>query len=363
MGGLERHVQCLVQSLPQEVESLICITGYDGPTSDTMREAGLNVVTLGCSCGHDLLLLPRFHKILRDFRPDIIHGHSSAFLVLMYLRYFSNLPLIQSLHVPADKKTFRGILWRTFTKKPDFYLPVSAETWKGYKQICPNLKGEVLFNPLLLNTLPQKDSSYIRQQLGLADEVPIVGAVGRFAPKKNWTSFLNISYKLLSQNAKLHIIAVGDGPNKDEIYSKWLKMTYDKEVIAQRLHWLGNRQDARQLIGGMDVFLLLSRHEEMPTVLLEAFGMKTPVVGFLPRGGTKEVLALSERESALLIKERHIDAVVKNIQIILDDKWRAQSMVEEGQKILGTYFDSEKICRNQLLPIYKKVIENCEEAL
>ncbi len=356
MGGLERHVQCLAQSLPKDVEALICVSGRDGLASEAMREAGLEVVVLGGTSGHDPRVFWRFHKVMRAFRPDVVHAHSLALFASLYLKWFSKVPLIMSLHTPAGNRTTKDWLYQLFAKRPEYYLPVSAETWKGYQRIFPKAKGEVLFNPLLRSAIPEKDEGYVRRELGLPGDAPLVGAIGRFSPQKNWLGFLEVARLLLTRNEQMHMVAVGDGPQWKEMRATWEAMTQGREEMAQRLHWLGNRQDAKLLMGGMDVFLFLSHHEELPTVLLEAFAMKTPVVGNLPYGGTKEVLALSDYESAWLVATFDAEQVAQHTETVLRDKARAQAMVTTGRQILETHFDAEKICYNQLINVYHKVI-------
>lgn len=356
MGGLERHVQCLAQSLPKSVETLICVVGPDGSASLAMREAGLNVVTLGCMSGHDVRLFPRFHRVMKTFKPDVVHSHSISLFASCYLKWFSNVPLIQSLHTPAEHRTWKDRVISMVAKTPDYFLPVSAETWKGYQKIFPKAKGEELFNPLRLEELPEKDGDCLRRELGLERCNPIVGAVGRMSHPKNWFAFLDVSLRLLFNDPKLHMVAVGDGPQEAELHTKWEQMTKSNLPVRARLHWLGNRQDAKRLIGGMDVFLFLSHHEELPTVLLEAFGMRTPVVGFLPRGGTKEVLALSEKESAWLIEEQDANAAADNVLAILKDSAHAEAMVCAGHEIVTKHFDAGKICCGQLMNVYRRIV-------
>ncbi len=355
MGGLERHVQCLAQALPKDVASLICVTGQDGAASEAMREAGLRVVVLGGRSGHDPRLFWRFRKVMRDFRPDVVHAHSLALFASVYLKWCSRVPLIMSLHTPAEHRTMKDGVYRLFAKRPAYYLPVSAETWRGYQKVFPEAKGEVLFNPLLRASIPPKDAGYVRRELGLPDDVPVVGAIGRFSPPKNWFGFLDVAQRLLSRNARMHMVAVGDGPQWADVRAKWDEMTQGQCELAQRLHWLGNRQDAKPLMGGMDVFLFLSHHEELPTVLLEAFAMKTPVVGNLPRGGTKEVLALNDKESAWLLAAFDAEQIARNVETLLCDKARAQSMVDTGRAILEAHFDAETICHTQLMDVYQRV--------
>ncbi len=356
LGGIERHVQTLAITLSGDVEALICVLRKEGPATEAMRKAGLNVVTLDGRSGHDLKILPKFHKIVKEFKPDIVHEHETSILISLYLKFFTKVPLLSSIHLPsACFGRFGNRLIYTIGKRPNYYLPVSKATWDDFKEIYPKAKGEVLYNPLSVSELPEKKRNYLRDELGVSEETPIVGMVGRMVYQKNWEIFLQVSCKLLSQRPELHMVAVGDGAGRLKYQREWSRISSDKADIKDRLHWLGNREDAKELIGSMDLFLMVSHHKELPTTLLEAFAMKTPVAGFLPRGGTKEVLALSDNMSAWLIDEQNVDKVVENVEAVLRDKKLADKMVCTGREILVNHFDAEKICREQLLPIYNQL--------
>ena len=108
----------------------------------------------------------------------------------------------------------------------------------------------------------------------------------------------------------------------------------------------------------MDVFVLTSKYEQLPTTLLEAFALHVPVAGFLPEGGTSEVLALAQgREAALLNKERDCRKAADAVIRLLSDNALYDNLVREGDRIVHEYFDMKKLCATQLMDIYNRIIK------
>lgn len=363
LAGIERHIATLSEALKNSAVVKICVTDHAGDGVRMMREKMLDVVALDCVNRRDWRMLPRFHRVVRDFKPDVVHEHCVPFWIKFYLRWFyKRVPYVASLHLqlPIQRTGWLNKITSKISRSPDYYLPVSNATWKYYKKFNNGLSGEVVYNCLRLQDLPQKDCAYVRSELNLDDNVQIVGMVGRFVADKDWGAFLEVARLVMSEMPNVHFVAVGDGVLKDDLHEQWRQLSSECVNVASRLHWLGIRSDARAIIGGMDVFLLLSRNEEMPTILLEAFGMMTPVAGFLPKGGTAEVVALGDDESACLITERDTRIVAENVKELLTDHLRTGHMVEAGRKILFEHFDAQKICEQKLLPVYKRLVERCE---
>ncbi len=358
MGGRERHVHTLVKSLPGHVEYCVCAVSA-GEATEAMVADGVNVTVLGGRSGHDFKVYSRFKKLMRTFKPDVVHAHTTALLPFMALRSFKNVPVILSVHGPStstDECVARqkSIVWqlkswikRKLQRRPDYYLPVSRATWLDFLKVCPNAKGEVFFNALNFSRLPppaEKKSGRI------------IGMVGRMADQKDWPSFVRIVAEVLSRKPDVEAWAIGDGPVRVDAESLWKSIAAEKGIVSDRLKWFGSRQDARELIAQMDVFILSSKHEQLPTTMLEAFVLKTPVVGFLPMGGTDEIVELAKGTCALLNKERDVANVANDVIRVLDDKILREQMVSEGYKVATEYFDMEKICASQLVPLYARMM-------
>mgnify|MGYP003571286020 CR=1 FL=1 len=366
MGGRERHVMTLVRSLPKEIEYCICAVSA-GEATEAMQSADLNVRVLGGCNGHDVRVLPRFIQLVRDFKPDVVHAHSGALIPYMVMRFFPEIALVQSVHGPSVSGAEwaarrKSIAWKMKTilswileRKPDYYLPVSQATWDEFKIVHPNAKGEVFFNALNLDALPVAGRSrgdhpadYGGQETADRGR-KIIGMVGRMADVKDWPSFAKIARLVKAHIADVEVWGIGAS-------EEWAHKNVGED--ARYVKWFGSRQDARELIAQMDVFVLTSKYEQLPTTLLEAFALHVSVAGFLPEGGTSEVLALAQGcEAALMNKERDCGKAADAVIRILSDDALYDNMVREGDRIVHEYFDMKKLCATQLMEIYNRIIK------
>ena len=113
--------------------------------------------------------------------------------------------------------------------------------------------------------------------------------------------------------------------------------------------------DGREAIAKMDLFVMTSKHEELPTTVLECFALGTPVCGFIPVGGMSDILKFSTgplRE--VFIAERSCEKLADIVMDLLAHPEKRQALIEDGRRILENHFDAEKNCRGRLMEIYEK---------
>lgn len=109
----------------------------------------------------------------------------------------------------------------------------------------------------------------LRDSLGLAHDTQIVGTVGRLAPEKDHAMLLDAWFAAAPQKA--HLVIVGDGQLRFELQARI------RETGAP-ITLLGASNRARQIMAGLDLFVLPSRIEGFPNVLLEAAMLGVPVL-------------------------------------------------------------------------------------
>ena len=362
LGGLELHVARIAQCLKDRHEVCVAIVGdaSNDPLINQFKEMGVRCEVLGCKSGHDIRLFFRFLRLMRDFRPSLVHAHAMPFLCLVAMWFVKkNIPFVASIHCPVVSPY--SIVKRMLMRRIDMFLPVSQATQDGLVRFYPHAKGrsEVLFNPLDLQTLPGKDTTYARRELGLDSQVRLMGMVARMEAQKKWKEFLDVSCRVLMRNPNVHSIALGDGSQRDELHRYWEMLTSGSPDVRTRLHWLGRRADAKQIVGGLDVFLLISVWEELPTTLLEAFGMRTPVVGNVPRGGMVEVLELGKRYGTigLFDPDCSVERMADFVERILSDSSLAASCTSAAHELLLACFDARKVFDEQLEAVYRNLLE------
>lgn len=350
-GGIKNHVQCLRRCLPQDVG---CYT------------IGEDESFTGAS-GHSFAEWKQIRRVVKNFKPDVIHLHTLPLLMCLYLRLFERrIPRFVSLHTPGDRKPplkERVLHWLV---APAYYLPVSSVTWQGFQKWHKGVKGEVFFNPIevpsfefgglgLERDAQETQNSKLKTQNPVTEPQTsnlktqtsnlIAGLIGRNADVKDWPSFAQVTSLVAQKLSSVKFWGVGVSEEEANL---------QLGDLASHIEWMGFQSNGREWIRRMDVFVLTSMHEELPTVVLEAFLMKTAICGYIPRGGMTDILAFSDGAlKSVFIEERNPQKLAVIVQRLLEDEALRQRVVEDGWQIVTKYFDAKVNCQ-KLVEIYRR---------
>jgi len=106
----------------------------------------------------------------------------------------------------------------------------------------------------------------LRQKLDISRDSFVVGHVGRFVEVKNHAFLVAIAQAAAVLDLKLHFLLVGDGPLRGEI-----KRRVAEAGLSSRFTFADPSSDVAALMtNAMDAFVLPSRREGLPVVLVEA---------------------------------------------------------------------------------------------
>jgi glycosyltransferase involved in cell wall biosynthesis len=110
-------------------------------------------------------------------------------------------------------------------------------------------------------------------ELGLPSNSRLIGAVGRLWPQKRIKDLIWAADLLKSTRDDTHLLIVGDGPQRSR-----LERYRDQNQIADRVHFVGERDDVPRLMQHFDVLWLGSEYEGQSNAILEAMAAGIPVV-------------------------------------------------------------------------------------
>ena len=114
--------------------------------------------------------------------------------------------------------------------------------------------------------------SKIRKELNCAEKF-VVGTIARLEVQKNPLFAVDVFYEMLKYSDQIEYWWIGDGSLKGQVEEK-IKIL----GIQDRFKLLGQRNDARELYQGMDLFVLPSLFEGLPVVAVEAEASGLPIV-------------------------------------------------------------------------------------
>lgn len=342
IDGINRHILAVSKGLKNcGLDVAVCIVHSGGDLSNALNDAGIKVYTLECKNGHDIRLLWRFCSVMRSFRPDIVHVHVLALLERIVLAvFFRSVHKVVTIHGIVDPvlvETVRQKMERWVCKlvplSNSHEIFISIGVRKYYKGI-----GPVIYNPI---EVPRHKASHkLHDELGLSYDVPILGTACRFAEVKQPLVFVEVMCRVLEQIPKAHAVLIGDG---DESIKQGMKAKISQSRLDDRIHWLGYRTDAPELVGELDMFIMTSKREGMPTALLEAMAQWIPVAFLKGDGGLMDLVAMDIQYGGIAIIAESAENLARGIINSLGQKIICRKMVDRARAVVDDCFSLDSV--------------------
>lgn len=224
-----------------------------------------------------------YKKIVRDFVPDVIHSHmihANIFARLNHLG-FRKIRLICTAHNSNEGGKLRMLAYKWTNFLSNLNTNVSQEAADALIS-----KGAFNQNNLITvyNGIDLSKFIFSNNALG-SNELNFL-SVGRFDEQKDYPNLLNtisiLKTKLIDK--KLNFYIAGDG----ELRLQLEQLIIDLK-IADCVTLLGRRSDISILLNKADYFILSSKNEGLPTVVIEAMACGTFVIA-TDCGGSAEIM-------------------------------------------------------------------------
>ncbi|WP_127498101.1 glycosyltransferase family 1 protein [Paenibacillus glycanilyticus] len=206
-------------------------------------------------------------SIVRRNKYDIVHVHGNSALITMEL--LAAMLGGAKVRIAHSHNTTCNHLKLDKMLRPLFNLCYT----KGIA--CGRAAGEWMFRKRKFTTIhngidlgdftfSEKSRDEIRSQLGLQGKM-VIGHVGAFNYQKNHEFLIELFQRHLNIKKDSTLLLVGDGQLREEMEDKVRKKGIEDKVV-----FFGISNDVKSLMMAMDVFVLPSRFEGLPCVLVEA---------------------------------------------------------------------------------------------
>lgn len=179
------------------------------------------------------------------------------------------------------------------------------------------------------SSMPAPQVPDLRQALGLSDADLLVICVGRLVRLKNHQLLLR-AFAGLDTPQPAHLLLVGDGPLRDQLHCLATELD-----IAERVHFLGRRDDVPALLAASDIFALCSDTEGLSCSILEAMAAGLPVVATRV-GGNSELV--TDGSTGYLVEPDDVAAVQARLLALALDPARRQRFGRAAQQRIATQF-------------------------
>ena len=205
--------------------------------------------------------------------------------------------------------------------------------WLG----LPRERYHVLRNGVALDNLKRDPDGarMLRQQQNILQTALVVGSIFRFWPEKRPLLWLEIAARLLTLRPDTHFLLIGDGPLRKDM-SKFLAGA----PHADHIHLIPPTNEVGRMLSAMNVFLLTSRFEGTPNVLLEAEWLGLPVVA-MEAGGVAE--AVMPGENGIVCSDDSPEAAASRLCAMMDDPQWFDRAREIGPRFVREQFGVDRM--------------------
>jgi glycosyltransferase involved in cell wall biosynthesis len=184
----------------------------------------------------------------------------------------------------------------------------------------------------------------IRDELKLRPETHLIAIIGQIILRKGQDTALAAAVAALRDRPNVHALVIGarhsTKPETIE-YERRLHQIVADGGIADRVHFLGTRDDLATLLPQTTFLLHTARQEPLGRVLLEAAACGVPVVA-TDVGGTREIFPREAEDGALLIPLDDAAAATTAVANLLDDAELRKRLGPAGRRRIESAFSVER---------------------
>jgi len=341
IGGAQRHLLDVLARLDRRAfaPALYCLrVGPGDGFVDAVHGLGLELLdgrVAGSLAGPQALVAAvRLAAALRRRRAQVVHAYLfHANVVGPLAARLARVPvaLVSKRSLDRYPRAFDRWACRLGNALADRVTANARAVGRHVERVegCPARKIAVIPNGI---DVPRLGAAH-RDRAAPSGRPPVVGTVGRLAPKKAQADLLRAAPMVLDQWPDARFLLVGDGPLRGD-----LERLARETGIGGHVEFLGSVRDPARLLGGLDVFVLPSHVEGMSNGLLEAMAAGLPAV-VTDVGGNAEVVV--DGETGFVVPARRPELLAAAISTLLKDPERARAMGAAGRARVAAEFTVE----------------------
>lgn len=295
-GGAERVMLTLANRLVALGYAVdLVLAKAEGPY---VTEISPSVRLVDLNAPRVLRSLPGLILYIRRTRPAVLlsaldHANVAAGIGRMFACVPMRLVISQHSHVSrpylGERKRRQDFLLKLMSpvyRKADRVVAVSSGVAESLISTIgmPRALIDVIYNPIVDETMLSRSREPIEHAWFECSDVPVVVAIGRLAPEKDFATLIR-AFAFLCRRRKAKLIILGEGKLRSE-----LEQLVCDLGVSEFVDMPGFVNNPYAYLFRANSFALSSIREGLPTVLIEAMACGTPVVSTDCPSGPAEIL-------------------------------------------------------------------------
>lgn len=342
-GGAERVIFTLCNNLDRsKFEPTLVLFNKEGVPVEFLKS---DVKVIDLKISRIRYAIFSVVRLIRKDKPDIVFGgwgEVSAFLSPLVpffkkTKFVARETNVVSAHVTRKEIQFFYRFYNNFHKiiaQSDDMRNDLIENWKIHSDKIVKIN-----NPVDVKEIQAQMKS---DEVLYSNDFKNVIAIGNLTYRKGFDLLLTVFEKLKDEPIKLYIL--GEGADRERL------MAQKEELGLDNVEFLGNKKNPFPYLNQANLFILSSRYEGFPNVLLEAGACGTyALVNDCP-GGNDEIIQESLNGEICSIDE--VEKFAEKIKILVGINFDEASI----QESIASRFSKERIVHK-----YEEVLSDLNE--
>jgi glycosyltransferase involved in cell wall biosynthesis len=161
-----------------------------------------------------------------------------------------------------------------------------------------------------------------------------VGVVANLQERKGHKFLLDALAQIEPKVGPVHALFAGEGPEEGGLREQGLRLG-----MAERVHFLGFRDDVNAIVSACDIVALPSRKEGLSIAVMEAMALRRPVIATRIAGMPELV---KNGETGLLVAPFETEPLAAALEALLTDSGLRERLAERGRHFLEERFDQRE---------------------
>ena len=300
-------------------------------------------------------------RLLSEYRPDIVHTHSSKAGILgRRAAYSLGIPCVHTVHGAAFHYGQAAVLYHSYRMAEK----LAAKWCSKIITVCDAMQQQYLNagigRPSMYQTIysgmevdnfltPKVDPQEIRKRFGLLPDDIVVGKVARLFNLKGHKYLVEAAPAIVKMNPKVRFLLVGDGILQDQLQQRVAELGLQNHV---RFVGLVAPDEVPHYLHAMDMLVHTSEWEGLARVLPQALICAKPIVSF-DIDGAPEVCI--NDETGYLVPPRSIDLLSEAILKLANDQSLRLRLGQNGKQKFTDLFRHQTMT-DLVRQIYKDVL-------
>jgi glycosyltransferase involved in cell wall biosynthesis len=292
----------------------------------------------------DLATAWKLSKIIRQWRPQIVHAHdphavSMAALALSFAAPTPRPKTIASRRVDFHLQSHAFSQWKY--RQMDGFIAAS----NAIKQILisdgiPAARIEVVHDGIDVGKIQNRPVVDLHKEYWLPHGVPVIVNVGALVGHKGQKYLIDAMPLVLREVPDAHLVIFGEGDLRAPLEKQVKQLSLGKRVLLP-----GFREDVMSLMKSADLVVMPSVTEGLGSAVLDAMAMGHAVVG-TRAGGIPE--AIVHEETGLLVETADPKALAAAIVRLLKDAELRKQFGDAGRERVNRHFGVDRLVEGTL---------------